>query len=259
MQNLNEIEEKRLLMGQNTLVTGSNRGIGREIITVFASEGANVFAHARKEDSEHIQYCKELEKKYCVQVVPVYFDANNENQIKECVSYITKITRKIDVLVNNIGFISDINLFQMTKMENVRKEFEVNFFSQLYLTQLISRLMIKEKKGSIVNISSCAGIDGNTGMVSYVSEKAAIIGATKRLAIELGEYNIRVNSIAPGLTETAMGSKMRPDLEEKTIAHQIFKRKAKPREVANAVLFFSSDLAGFITGQTLRVDGGMLN
>lgn len=248
-----------LLQNKTALITGSNRGIGKAILTKFAEEGADIFAHARKESEEHISYCQKLAAQYNIKIVPVYFDAAHENEIKFCVKEIQKINRHIDILVNNLGVTSDQQLFQMTPINKIKAEFDINFFSQIYLTQFISRFMVQQKSGSIINITSCAGIDGNTGMLQYVSSKAAMIGATKRMAIELGQYNIRVNSIAPGLTDTQMGNLMENHLEQTTLSHQIFQRKANPEEIANAVLFFASDLSTFITGQTLRVDGGMLN
>lgn len=248
-----------LLTGKVALVTGSSRGIGKAILTKFAQEGADAYAHARKPADEHIAYCKELEQKYSVRIWPVYFDAADDSQIRSCVNIISRHNQQIDILVNNLGTVSDRQLFQMTSIPKMKEEFDINFFSQIYLTQYISRFMIRQKSGSIINISSCAGIDGNTGMLQYVSSKAALIGATKRIAIELGPYNIRVNSVAPGLTDTAMGQLMADELEKRILSHQIFQRKAAPEEIANAVLFFASDLSGFITGQTLRVDGGMLN
>ena len=146
----------------------------------------------------------------------------------------------------------------MTTMQEIRDEFEVNFFAQMELTQYISRMMIRNKRGSIVNISACAAIDGNTGMLPYVSSKSAVIGSTKRLAIELGMYGIRVNSVAPGLTDTDMASQMEGGLEKDTLRHVILGRKADPEEIANVVAFISSDLASYMTGQIIRVDGGML-
>lgn len=248
-----------LLSGKTALVTGSNRGIGKSILTTFAKEGATLFAHARNESSEHTEYCKKLESDYSVKIYPVYFDASSDTEIQSCVKTISKINKHIDILVNNLGVVSDRHLFQMTPLSKMKEEFDINFFAQIYLTQYISRFMIQQKSGSIINISSCAGIDGNTGMLQYVASKSALIGATKRLAIELGPYKIRVNSVAPGLTDTQMGALMSDELEQQTLSHQIFKRKAQPEEIANAVLFFASDLSGFITGQVLRVDGGMLN
>lgn len=248
-----------LLSEKTAIVTGSNRGIGRAIITKFAAEGATIFAHARKESSAHLDYCRNLSKTYDVDIYPVYFDAAEEAEIKKCAQHIFSITKDIDILVNNIGVVTNPQLFQMTSMDAMRHDFEINFFSQMYFSQFISRFMARRKTGSIINISSCAGLDGNTGMMPYVASKAAVIGATKRLAIELGSCGIRVNSVAPGLTNTEMGSLMSKELEQQTLAHQIFQRKAEPEEIADAVLFLASDLSRFITGQILRVDGGMLN
>lgn len=248
-----------LLSGKTALITGSNRGIGKAILTTFAKEGADIFAHSRKESTEHTDYCNHLSKSYGVTIYPVFFDAAIEAEIKNCIKTIGKINKHIDILVNNLGTVSDRQLFQMTPISKMKEEFNINFFAQIYLTQYVSRFMIQQKSGSIINISSCAGIDGNTGMLQYVSSKSALIGATKRLAIELGPYNIRVNSVAPGLTNTQMGNMMSPELEQQTLSHQIFQRKATPEEIADTVLFFGSDLSRFITGQTLRVDGGMLN
>jgi 3-oxoacyl-[acyl-carrier protein] reductase len=248
-----------LLQGKKAIVTGCNRGIGKAILEKFAENGADVFAHARKKTNEFEEECRRLETVYGVSVHPVYFDAESGEEMKQAVKEITNVSKDIDILVNNMGIVYSVKLFQMTSMEEMRKEFDVNFFAQMEFTQYISRFMMRKKKGSIVNISSCAGLDGNTGMISYVSGKAALIGATKRLAIELGSYGIRVNSVAPGLTDTEMGGQMREDLEQEMFQRLIIKRKAKPEEIADAVTFLSSDMSSFITGQILRVDGGMLN
>lgn len=248
-----------LLQNKTAIITGTNRGIGKAILTRFAENGANIFAHARKSSDEFIAYINELQEKYGVTITPIFFDATNEEEMKAAVKEITSVTKDIDILVNNIGLVKTAQLFQMTKIQDMKDEFEVNFFAQMLFTQYISRLMVRKRKGSIVNISSCAGMDGNTGMLQYVSSKAAMIGATKRLAIELGAANIRVNSVAPGLTDTDMGNQMQEELEQQTLQHLVFKRKAKPEEIADAVVFLASDMASFITGQTLRVDGGMLN
>lgn len=248
-----------LLKEKRAIITGCSRGIGKAILVKFAENGADVIAHARKKTDEFEQECQELSRKHDVNITPVYFDAGNSEEIKAAVKEISKISKEIDILVNNLGTVQSVKLFQMTTMQEIREEFDINFFAQMEFTQYISRLMIRRKKGSIVNISSCAGLDGNTGMLQYVSSKAAMIGATKRLAIELGNAGIRVNSVAPGLTDTEMGNQMRKDLEQETLQHLIIKRKAKPEEIADAVLFLASDMSSFITGQVLRVDGGMLN
>ncbi|MBE5953799.1 MAG: SDR family oxidoreductase [Lachnospiraceae bacterium] len=248
-----------LLKGKNAIITGSNRGIGRATLITFAKEGANVFAHARKETEEFRELCSALSQEHNVCIEPVYFDMTDEEAMKNGVKEVLSKNKNIDILVNNAGAVNQVRLFQMTSIEEMKDEFDINFFAQIQLTQMISKVMMRRKKGSIVNISSCAGLDGNTGMLEYVSSKAAMIGATKRLAIELGNYNIRVNSVAPGLTDTEMGNIMNPEMQEENYKKLVIKRKAKPSEVADAVLFFASDMSTFITGQTLRVDGGMLN
>lgn len=247
-----------LLTGKNAVITGCNRGIGKAVVEKFASQGAGIFAHAREKTEEFETYCAELGTQFDVMVMPVYFDVTKEEEVKRGVKEIINREKEIDILVNNVGVVNQVKLFQMTKIQEMRDEFDVNFFAQIYITQLISKLMIRRKRGSIINISSCAGMDGNTGMLEYVSSKAAIIGATKRLAIELGNYNIRVNSVAPGLTDTQMGGKMSEELQKEVFDRLVIKRKARPEEIADAVLFFASDMSSFITGQTLRVDGGML-
>lgn len=247
-----------ILKGKTALITGTSRGIGKSIVKRFAEEGCNVYAHARNKTETHEKFCNDLSLSCGVKVTPVYFEATNYNQIKEVIFCIRKESSDINILVNNISSITNKSLFQMSKLEEIKADFEINFFSMLYLTQYISRLMTKNKNGSIINISSVAGLDANTGMIGYVSSKAAVIGATKRLAIELGEYNIRVNSIAPGLANTDMGNMMGKELIETTLNHQIINCMASTNDIANVALFLASDLASHITGQVLRVDGGML-
>lgn len=247
-----------LLDKKHAVITGSNRGIGKAILKKFAECGCNIFAHARKKTKEFEEYLYQTAVINRVEIIPIYFDFNDSIQMKSAVQDILQVTRQIDILVNNVGVVNNIKLFHMTSLQEIKDEFEINFFKQIEFTQYISRLMCRQKKGAIVNISSCAGLDGNTGMLSYVSGKAAMIGATKRLAIELGNYNIRVNAVAPGLTNTEMGDQMKPELEHEMLQHLVIKRRAEPEEIADAVLFLSSDMSSFITGQVLRVDGGML-
>lgn len=248
-----------MLSGKNAVITGCSRGIGKAVVENFSAHGANIFAHARTKTKEFEEFCIELAKRNRVKIIPIFFDITKEDEIKAGIREILNYEKKIDILVNNVGIVGQVSLFQMTSIQKMRNEFEVNFFGSMLVTQLISKIMIRKKSGSIVNISSCAGLDGNTGMLEYVSSKAAMIGATKRLAIELGAYNIRVNSVAPGLTDTQMGAVMREDLLEDVFRKLVIKRKARPEEIADAVLFFASDMSTFITGQTLRVDGGLLN
>jgi len=163
---------------------------------------------------------------------------------------------KIDILVNNAGFASGA-YFQMTPIVDLERMMKINFTSQIQFTQGISRYMARFKSGSIINIGSTAGIFGDSGMLSYGSSKAALIFATKTMASELGQYNIRVNVVAPSVTKTEMYDQMEENARIKLINSSAFKRAAEPLEVANVVLFLASNLSTFVNGQTIRVDGGI--
>jgi 3-oxoacyl-[acyl-carrier protein] reductase len=246
-----------LLKNKNTVITGCNRGIGKEIVRVFAENGANIWACVRKESGTFSKYINNLEQKHSVSINPVYFDLTEEEQIKTGVKTIKETKEPVDILVNNAGAIFTA-LFQMTSMKKLKEMFEINYFSQMLLTQYISRIMMRQKSGSIINLSSSAAIEGNEGRTGYASAKAAMITSTKVLAKELAPYNIRVNAVAPGLTQTEMMVSSTPeDALKKTINRICMQRVGQPIEIANAVLFLASDLSSYMTSQVLRVDGGM--
>ena len=246
-----------LLKNKNAVVTGCNRGIGKEIVRVFAENGANIWACVREESGTFSKYINNLEQKHSVSINPVYFDLNDEVQIKTGVKTIKETKKPVDILVNNAGAIFT-SLFQMTSMQKLKEMFEINYFSQMFLTQYISRIMMRQKSGSIINISSSAAIEGNEGRTGYASAKAAMITSTKVLAKELAPYNIRVNAVAPGLTQTEMMVSSTPeDALKETLNRICMKRVGQPVEVANSVLFLASDLSSYMTSQVLRVDGGM--
>ena len=246
-----------ILKNKTAIITGSNKGIGKVILELFAENGANIIACARKETPEFVNTLVLLKGKFNVSIIPVYFDLEDSTQIKSAVTSIISLKSKIDILVNNAGYASGA-YFQMTPIADLERMIKINFTSQIQFTQGISRYMTRFKSGSIINMGSTAGLFGDAGMLSYGSSKAALIFATKTMATELGQHNIRVNVIAPSVTKTEMYDQMEENARNKLIESSAFKRAAEPIEVANVALFLASDLSTFVNGQTIRVDGGIL-
>ncbi len=245
-----------LLSGKNVIITGCNRGIGYSMLKCFASNGANIYACARKSTIEFEATVAEIANENGVEIWPVYFDLSDENQIKAAVKKIQMDRRPIHALVNNAGITYNA-LFQMSSVEKLKETFIINFFSMFLFTQYISKLMVRQKYGSIVNIASTAGIDGNAGKSVYGASKAAVICMTKSIAEELGEHGVRANSIAPGITQTDMLSSMSEDVINESIIGSDLKRAGNPVEIANAAVYLASDLSSYVTGQVIRVDGGL--
>lgn len=246
-----------MLKNKTSVITGCNRGIGKAILEDFAKNGSNVFAVIRKENESFTSFCENLEKQYQVEIQIVYADFSDEEQVKEAAKQIIKTKKPIDVLVNNIGIANPLNILTMTRMETIKNAFQINLFSSLLFTQLIGKNMMRNKVGSVVFLSSSAAYDGGAN-IEYSASKAAIIGSVRRLAMEFGKFNVRVNAVAPGLTSTDMGNSMSPEDEAIAISRNIMKRKGQPEEVADVVVFLASDMSRFMTGQVLRVDGGLL-
>lgn len=245
------------LRGKVAIVTGCNRGIGKAILEELAEQGASVFAVTRKEDPAFTQFCMQLQETYDIKIWNIYGDFSGKENVISAAKQIISYKQPIDILVNNIGIGNPECMLQMIKEADFRNVFEVNFFSAIWLTQSISRVMMRRKNGSIVFVSSSAAYDGGAN-VDYSASKAALLGAVKRLAIELGEFGIRVNAVAPSLTDTDMGNSMTEEDEKKALSMNIMHRKGTTREIANAVLFLASDRSSFITAQTIRVDGGLI-
>ena len=245
-----------MLEKKYALITGANRGIGRGIVKLFAQNKADIFVNSRTKGSLD-NFCSELESKYGGRVLPIYFDVSKPNQVKQAFQKIIKISRQLDVVVNNAGIL-DNNLLGMVNKKAIHEIFCTNTFGPIYIMQYASRLMMKIKKGSIINISSIVGVNGSEGQIVYSGSKAALIGITRSAAKELAPFNIRVNAIAPGLTKTDMmqGSTSKEALEY-TLQRICMRRIGKPEEIANVALFLSSELSTYMTGQVLRVDGGM--
>jgi 3-oxoacyl-[acyl-carrier protein] reductase len=245
-----------LLKGKNAVITGCLKGIGNATLELFAQNGANVWACCQYEDPVFESQIKKLAVENNVWIKPLYFDLLDPEQIKSAAHTIRESKQSIDVLVNIAGMTHDA-LFQMTTMEQMKKVFEVNFFSQMLLTQYITKYMLRQKSGSVINISSISAIDGNPGQLSYSASKAAIIGATKTLSAELAGSGIRVNALAPGVIKTEMTQGMPPDVLAKLMAKSDLKHMGLPVEVAGVIVFLASDLSSYVTGQVIRVDGGI--
>ena len=246
-----------LLKDKLAIITGCNRGIGLATLNAFVAQGASAIACIRSENPEFAQYCQELAARHGVSIDILPFDLTSADATKEAVARIVGLRRRIDILVNNAGAASGA-LFQMTTQRDLRQIFEINFFAQLQFTQSISRLMTRQRSGSIINLASVAGLIGEPGMTAYGASKAALIQATRTLASELGGAGIRVNAIAPSITHTDMYEQMDPAARERLIAASALKRAARPEEIANVALFLASDLSSYITGQVIRADGGIL-
>jgi len=245
-----------LLDNKNIVITGCNRGIGKAILTTFAENGSNIWACVRQPSDEFETYIKELSMRCDVEIWPVFFDLKDSDQVKSAVKTIMSMKKPVDILVNNAG-ISYNALFQMSTIDKMIEVFNINFFSQMIFTQYIIKLMLRNKNGSIINIASSTGIDGNAGRSIYGASKAAIICATKAMSTELGENGIRVNAIAPGITQTEMITDMTEAVIRETIQQTHLKRAGNPFEIARAALFLASDISSYVTGQVLRVDGGL--
>jgi|TARA_B100001540_G_scaffold284486_1_gene276831 3-oxoacyl-[acyl-carrier protein] reductase len=246
-----------MLQNKTAVITGSNRGIGKKILEKLSENKATIFACTRKINEDFIKYINSIMKKYNNEIIPIEIDLSDEDKTKKGIKNITNSNKNIDIIVNNAGAIHTA-LFNMTPQKILREIFEINFFSQSLLTQSLVKSMIKTKKGSIIYISSTSAIDGNEGRSAYSASKAAIISQAKVLSKELGNYNIRVNIIAPGLTKTNMMEKNTSnEVIQNTIKQISLKRIASPDEIANVVLFLASDLSAYISGQVIRVDGGM--
>lgn len=243
-----------LLQNKTVIVTGSNKGIGKSILELFVRNGANVIACARSESTSFCNMLDRLRSEFPVSIIPVYFDLEDSHQVKSAVTQIVNLRVKIDALVNNAG-VATGSFFQITPIFDLERMMKINFISQIQFTQGISRYMAKNRSGSIINIASTAGIFNDVGMLSYGASKSALIYATKTMAKELGNFNIRVNAVAPSVTQTDMYFQMNEVSRNSIIESSAFKRAADPIEIANVVLFLASDLSTFVNGQTIRVDG----
>ncbi len=245
----------KLIEGKTALITGANRGIGRSIALKFAEHGANIaFSDIQyNEDSEQLE--KEL-RAFGIKAKGYASDASSFADSELLISKIMEDFQTIDILVNNAGITRDNLLLRMTELDWDRV-INVNLKSVFNLTKAIQRVMIKQRFGSIINMSSVVGIEGNSGQSNYAASKAGIIGFTKSIAQELGSRNVRCNAIAPGYIETEMTARLPQDVRDQWIQDIPMKRAGTPDDVANLALFLASDLSSYINGQAIPVCGGL--
>lgn len=246
-----------MVAGKNIIITGGLQGIGKETISVFAENGANIIACAYKFQEEFEDYCNQLSEKNSVKIVPVYFDMNDNDSVKKAAKEIIALKKDIHGLVNIAGINKDA-YFNMVTYQDMLDTFQVNFFSQVLFTQYIVRWMQRRKtNGSIVFTSSLTALVGNEGQTVYGASKAAIIGAMRSMAIELGKDKIRVNAVAPGVIKSPMTEKLDESIIDDRISKMDIPRLGNADEVSKLFMFLISDLSSHITGQVIRVDGGM--
>lgn len=246
-----------MVSGKNIVVTGCLQGIGKETLKTLAENGANVFACAYKQTDEFEKFCAETASAHNVSVLPVYFDMMDNNSIKEAAKTIQSQKVEIHGLINIAGINKDA-YFNMVTYQDMLDTFQVNFFSQIIFSQYIVKLMQrKQTAGSIAFTSSITALDGNEAQLSYGASKAAIIGAVKTMALELGKSGIRVNAVAPGVIKTPMTESLDESIIEKKVKTMDMPRLGEAKEVADLFMFLMSDLSSHISGQTIRVDGGI--
>lgn len=238
------------------MITGADGGIGREITKKFAKEGAELILCFLEKTDNISTFVEFIKKDYGVVVHEIFFDLSDEESIKQGIKEIKALKVKIDVLVNCAG-IPHLAILQFTRMSDVRKVFQINYFAQLQITQGILSIIKKDGNAAIVNLSSVAGLDGEPGNAVYGATKASMAIFTEVLAKETAPLGIRVNAVAPGLTSTQFADKMGDKAKDSMKSLSVMHRLGKPEEIADAVYFLASPKASFINGQILRVDGFM--
>jgi 3-oxoacyl-[acyl-carrier protein] reductase len=244
-----------MLEGKIALVTGASRGIGKAIALQFAAQGATVIVNYNGNKEKALQVVEEITaaggkaQAYGCNVA-------NDTEVADMVKAIIEQHKRIDILVNNAGVTKDGLLLKM-KDEDFDKVLDVNLKGTFHCIKYVSRYMLKQRYGRIINMSSVVGLEGNAGQINYAASKAGVVGMTQSAAKELGSRHITVNAIAPGYIETDMTASLSEELRKKIQDVIVLGRLGSPEDIANTAVFLASDMAAYITGQVIRVDGGM--
>lgn len=246
----------KLLQGKTVLITGASRGIGKGIAEKLAEAGAQIAFTFLSSVEKAKAFEQDLAARYGVKVIGYQSNASNFSEAEKLVSDVERDFGGLDVLVNNAGITRDNLLMRMTE-EQWDEVMSTNLKSVFNLTKFATKPMMKQRSGSVINISSVVGVGGNAGQANYASSKAGMLGFTKSIAKELGSRGIRSNAIAPGFIETEMTEQLKDEVKNEWIKDIPLKRGGTPTDVANCVLFLASDLSSYITGQVIHVCGGL--
>ena len=239
------------------LITGCNGGLGQKIMEKFAVQGYDIIACSIGEDEAFLQKCKNLEKENNITIIHIIYDSTNQESLHFALHSIEEFEGDISILVNNAG-INIIKPLFYTELEDLHKTFQVNYFSTVLITKKVAEKMIRQGKGSIVNVSSIGSIGHQTGGACYDASKAALNQFTVSIAQELAPFGIRVNAVAPAPMNTPMFANMPEKTKKNLVKSVAFKRAVEPNEVVDLINFLTSDQSEFITGQVVRIDGGAI-
>jgi 3-oxoacyl-[acyl-carrier protein] reductase len=255
MQEVTILKSNNLLLGKRALITGATGDLGRSIAEVFAENGADLVLCLRSKSTDFDNFCESLTTKFGTNIRVEYLDLADQVSISNLVSKLGGENVQIDVLVNNAGIPFGATTL-MTKASDLIRVFQVNYFSQVSLTQGIVKLMVRRKQGVVINVSSVSGIRTDPGTLAYGGSKAALIHSTKVMAAEFAIYGVRVNAIAPEMIETQMLQEMSPSARENAIDRSNFDRPALPVEIAKIGLFLASEMSNHLSGEIISNSGG---
>ncbi|WXR61917.1 3-oxoacyl-[acyl-carrier-protein] reductase [Peptostreptococcaceae bacterium AGR-M142] len=244
------------LKGKNILITGASRGIGKAIALVLAKLGANIAINYTSNEAKALEVKEEVEKND-VKAITLKADVSKMEEAEAMVKETIKELGSVDVLINNAGITRDTLLMRM-KEEDFSRVLEINLTGAFNCTKAVTRPMMKQKAGKIINMSSVVGLTGNAGQANYAASKAGLIGFSKSVARELATRNICVNVVAPGFIDTDMTDVLKDDVKESILSNIPMNKMGQAQDVANLVAFLASDMSNYITGQVINVDGGFV-